>query len=80
LALGFDVFTKSENRFRVAFLEREIQDLQYRLEAAATEDEKGRLAGEKSRLAKELRELDKNYWKPATRPARSEHHPNRPSR
>jgi len=80
LVHGIDVFTKSVNRMRVAVLDRRIQDLQRRLEAAATEEEKGVLAGEKYKLARELRELDRNYWKPATRGARSEHNPNRPSR
>ena len=80
LTHGIDVFTKSVNRIRVAVLDRRIQDLQLRLEAAATDDEKGELAGQKSRLARDLRELDRNYWKPATRPARSERNPNRPSR
>ncbi|MDH3424980.1 MAG: hypothetical protein OEN00_18415, partial [Gemmatimonadota bacterium] len=80
LAHGVDVFTKSVNRIRVALLDRRIQELQQRLEAAATDDEKGELAGEKARLARELRELDRNYWKPATRPARSERNPNPPSR
>ena len=80
LAHGIDVFTKSVNRIRVAVLDRRIQDLQLRLEAAATDDEKGELVGQKSRLARDLRELDRNYWKPATRPARSERNPNRPSR
>jgi DNA primase len=80
LAHGIDVFTKSVNRMRVAVLDRRIQELQRRLEAAATDDEKSEFAGAKSRLARELRELDRNYWKPATRGKRSEHNPNRPSR
>ena len=80
LAHGIDVFTKSVNRIRVSILDRRIQELQLRLEAAATDDEKGEFAGEKSRLARELRELDKNYWKPATRGLRSERNPNGPSR
>jgi hypothetical protein len=80
LAHGIDVFTKSENRMRVAVLDRRIQDLQARIEAAATDEEKGEFAGQKSRLARELRELDRNYWKPATRGQRSERNPNRPSR
>jgi hypothetical protein len=80
LAHGIDVFTKSVNRMRVAVLDRRIQDLQARIEAAATDEEKGEFAGQKSRLARELRELDRNYWKPATRGQRSERNPNRPSR
>jgi DNA primase len=80
LAHGIDLFTKSVNRMRVAVLDRRIQELQRRLEAAGTDEEKGELAGEKSRLARELREIDRNYWKPATRGARSEQNPNRPSR
>jgi len=80
LVHGIDVFTKSVNRMRVAVLDHRIQELQQRIEAATTDEEKGALAGEKSRLARELRELDRNYWKPATRGARSERNPNRRSR
>jgi DNA primase len=80
LAHGIDVFTKSVNRMRVAVLDHRIQELQQRIEAAPTDEEKGALAGEKYRLARELRELDRNYWKPATRGARSEKNPNRPGR
>jgi len=80
LAHGIDVFTKSVNRMRVAVLDRRIQELQDRIEAAAMDEEKSEFAREKSRLARELRELDRNYWKPATRGPRSERNPNGPSR
>jgi DNA primase len=70
VAHGIDVFTKSVNRMRVATLARRIQDLQARIEAAATDDEKQTLASEKARLARELRELDPNYWTSAARSAR----------
>ena len=80
LAHGIDVFTSSVNRMRVAILDRRIQELQRRIEAAPSDDEKKELASEKYRLARELRELEPNYWKPATRGARSEPNPNRPSR
>jgi hypothetical protein len=65
---------------RVSVLDHRIQELQHRIEAAPTDEEKGALAGEKYRLARELRELDHNYWKSATRGARSEKNPNRRSR
>jgi DNA primase len=71
VAHGIDVFTKSVNRMRVATLDRRIQDLQRRIEAAASDDEKLGLTSEKARLARELRELDPNYWTPAARGTRA---------
>ncbi|MGD8289849.1 MAG: DNA primase, partial [Gemmatimonadota bacterium] len=43
LVHGIDVFTKSVNRMRVAVLDRRIQELQDRIEAAATDEEKSEL-------------------------------------
>ncbi|HUF76869.1 MAG TPA: DNA primase [Longimicrobiales bacterium] len=70
VAHGTDVFTKSVNRIRVSTLDRRIQDLQRRIEAAAGDEEKQGLTSEKARLAGELRELDPNYWTSAARGAR----------
>lgn len=67
LAHGVDVFTNSINRIRVLALDRRIQDLQRRIEAADGDDEKLELTAEKARWASELRELDPNYWASATR-------------
>jgi hypothetical protein len=67
VAHGIDVFTQSVNRMRVSSLDSRIQDLQTRIEAAVTDDEKLGLTSEKARLARELRELDPNYWTSATR-------------
>src|SRR5690606_4289631 len=54
---GIDVFTKSVNRLRVLTLDRRIQELQRRIEAAAGDDEKLELTNEKAALARELRQL-----------------------
>lgn len=70
VAHGIDVFTKSVNRMRAAVLSRRIRELQARIEAAATDDEKRTLVSEKARLARERRELDRNYWTSAARAAR----------
>ena len=70
VAHGIDVFTQSVNRMRVSSLDSRIQDLQTRIEAAVTDDEKLGLTSEKARLARELRELDPNYWTSATRAPR----------
>ena len=75
VAHGIDVFTKSVNRMRVSTLDRRIQDLQRRIEATAGDGEKLELTSEKARLARELRELDPNYWTSAARGAREDNHP-----
>jgi DNA primase len=80
VAHGIDVFTKSVNRMRVAALDRRIQDLQERIEAAVGDEEKLGLTSQKARLARELRELDPNYWTSAARGARGENHPQRGNR
>jgi len=72
VAHGIDVFTKSVNRMRVATLDRRIQDLQRRIEAATGDEEKLELTSEKARLARELRALDPNYWTSAARGARTD--------
>jgi DNA primase len=73
---GIDVFTNSVNRMRVLALDRRIQDLQRRIEAAGGNEEKLELTNKKARLASELRELDPNYWGSATRGPRGDHYPN----
>ncbi len=73
VAHGIDVFTKSVNRMRVSALDRRIQDLQRRIEAASTDEEKLALTSEKAVLARELRELDPNFW--TLRHARNERGP-----
>ncbi|HSH74105.1 MAG TPA: DNA primase [Longimicrobiales bacterium] len=77
LAHGIDVFTKSVNRMRVSALDGRIQDLQKRIEAAVTDEEKLGLASEKAGLARELRELDPNYWTSTARGARGDTDSNR---
>jgi len=67
LAHGIEIFSNSVNRIRVSVLDRRIQDLQRRIEAAGGDDEKLELVALKSKLASELRELDPNYWASATR-------------
>jgi len=80
VAHGIDVFTKSVNRMRVSAIDRRIQDLQRRIEAASTDEEKLALTSEKAVLARELRELDPNFWTSATRGTRGDRDPNRGSR
>ncbi|HET9947496.1 MAG TPA: DNA primase [Longimicrobiales bacterium] len=80
LAHGIDVFTKSVNRMRVAALDRRIQELQRRIEAAASDEEKLELTTEKAGLARELRELDPSYWTNAMRGATTEHDTSRGNR
>jgi DNA primase len=77
---GIDVFTKSVNRLRVLALDRRIQELQRRIESAAGDDEKLELTNAKATLARELRQLDPNYWGSATRAPRRDHSQNEPSR
>jgi DNA primase len=77
VAHGIDVFTQSVNRMRVSSLDSRIQDLQTRIEAAVTDDEKLGLTSEKARLARELRALDPNYWTSATRGPRPDTHSKR---
>ena len=79
LAHGIDVFTHSVNRIRVSALDQRIQDLQRRIEEAAGDDAKLELMATKSKLAAELRELDRNYWASAAR-RKPERNPNEPSR
>jgi DNA primase len=79
LAHGIDVFTHSVNRIRVSALDQRIQDLQRRIEAAAKDEEKLELMAVKSKLATELRELDRNYWASAMR-RKPERDPNESSR
>lgn len=80
LAHGIDVFTQSVNRIRVLALDRRIQDLQSRIEAATGEDEKLEATSAKAALARELRELDPNYWASAARRGPSKENPNEASR
>lgn len=80
LSHGIEVFTNSLNRIRVLALDRRIQDLQARIVAAPSDEEKLELTSEKARLASELRELDENYWASATRRGRNKDNPNEPSR
>jgi DNA primase len=80
LAHGIDIFTKSVNRMRVCTLDRRIQDLQRRIEAAGSDEEKLGLTSEKARLAREVRELDPNYWTSAARGARGDNHAQRGNR
>jgi hypothetical protein len=77
---GIDVFTQSLNRIRVLALDRRIQDLQRRIEAASSDEEKLRLTSSKAELARELREMDPNYWASATRRGPNEDNRNEPSR
>jgi len=77
---GIDVFTQSLNRIRVLALDRRIQDLQRRIEAASKDEEKLRLTSSKAELARELREMDPNYWASATRRGPNEDNRNEPSR
>ena len=67
LTHGIEVFTQSVNRIRVLALDRRIQDLQRRIEAASSDDEKLELTSAKAALARELRQLDPSYWASATR-------------
>ena len=60
LAHGMELFTKSVNRIRGKRLYRRIEELQQRIEAAVSPDEKRDLASRKSGLATELRALDPN--------------------
>lgn len=80
LSHGIDLFTKSVNRLRVLALDRRIQELQRRIESAPGDDEKLELANAKATLARELRQLDPNYWGSATRGPRRDHPQNEPSR
>lgn len=80
LSHGIDLFTKSVNRLRVLALDRRIQELQRRIESAPGDDEKLELANAKAALARELRQLDPNYWGSATRGPRRDHSQNEPSR
>jgi len=77
---GIDVFTQSLNRIRVGAIDRRIQELQLGIEAAATDDEKRGLTSRKAELARELRELDPNYWASATRRGPNDDNRNEPSR
>lgn len=67
LTHGIDVFTQSVNRIRVLALDRRIQDLQRRIEAATSDEEKLEITSKKAALARELRQLDPRYWASATR-------------
>jgi DNA primase len=67
LAHGIDVFTQSLNRIRVMALDHRIQDVQRQIVDAASDDEKLELTSRKAVLARELRDLDPNYWASATR-------------
>jgi DNA primase len=80
LSHGIDLFTKSVNRLRVLALDRRIQELQRRIESARGDNEKLELANAKATLARELRQLDPNYWGSATRGPRRDHSQNEPSR
>lgn len=80
LSHGIDLFTKSVNRLRVLALDRRIQELQRRIESARGDDEKLELANAKATLARELRQLDPNYWGSATRGPRRDHSQNESSR
>lgn len=80
LSHGIDLFTKSVNRLRVLALDRRIQELQRGIESARGDDEKLKLANAKATLARELRQLDPNYWGSATRGPRRDHSQNEPSR
>ena len=77
---GIDVFTKSVNRLRVLTLDRRIQELHRRIESAGGDEEKLELTNAKAALARELRQLDPNYWGSATRATRRDHSQNEPSR
>jgi DNA primase len=76
LAHGHEIFSNSVTRIRVSALDRRVQDLQSRIEAADTEDEKLELMKAKSKLAAELREMDPNYWASATRRSPADRNPN----
>jgi hypothetical protein len=80
LAHGIDVFTQSLNRIRVLALDRRIQELQRGIEAARSDDEKLELTSRKADLARELRELDPNYWASATRGTPGNDNQREPSR
>ncbi len=77
---GIDVFTQSLNRIRVVALDRSIQDLQGRIEAASSDEEKLELTSEKAALASELRQLDPNYWASALRSRSNDDNRNEPGR
>lgn len=80
LAHGIDIFTQSLNRIRVLALDRRIQDLQRAIEAAARDDDKLEFTSRKAELARELRELDPNYWASATRGTPGDDNQHEPSR
>jgi DNA primase catalytic core len=80
LAHGIDVFTQSVNRIRVLALDRRIVDLQRRIEAASSDEEKRELTSRKAALAGELRQLDPNYWASATRRSPNDNNPNEATR
>jgi hypothetical protein len=80
LTHGIDVFRQSLNRIHVLALDRRIQDLQFRIEAATTDEEKLEHTSRKATLAGELRELDPNYWASATRRGPNDDNPNEPRR
>jgi DNA primase len=80
LSHGLNIFTESVNRIRVLALDRRVQDLQRRIEAAAGEDEKLELMSNKTKLAAELRTLDPNYWASAMRRDPVNRTPNESSR
>lgn len=80
LAHGGDVFTNSVNRMRVMTIDRRVQDLQCKIEEAASDEEKLELMTVKAGLAAELREMDPNYWASAARRVPDDHYPNESSR
>jgi len=79
LSHAIDVFTKSVNRLRVRALDRRIQEVQRNIEAARGDDEKSELIHAKAALARELRQLDPNYWGSATRGVRTDQTQKEPS-
>ena len=80
LTHGIDVFRQSLNRIHVLALDRRIQDLQRRIEAALSDEEKLEHTNRKAALASELRKLDPNYWASATRRGPNDDNPNEPRR
>lgn len=76
---GIEIFSHSVTRIRASALDRRIQDLQSRSQAASSDEEKLELIAATQKLAAEKRELDPNYWASATR-RRPDRNPNEVNR
>jgi hypothetical protein len=56
-------FTAALNRIRAVALDRRMTEIQHRILAAGTDEEKAPLVVEKQRLSRELRAIDPENWK-----------------